>query len=81
MRKRNLSWVPAVMAGVSLVCIGTASAYPAPAAEEIATCTPDALRLCGQVLFSGRIAVFNCMRANKHRLSAQCRAIFIKHGL
>jgi len=66
---------------VSLAGIAAASAYPAPSANEIETCTPDAFRLCGRVLFSGRAAVFTCMRANKRRLSPACRAVFERHGL
>jgi hypothetical protein len=44
-------------------------------AEQRAACTPDALRLCSsEIPDVTRIAA--CMRANRAKLSARCRATF-----
>lgn len=64
---------------VSFAGIATAPPYPAPTASEIAACTPDALRFCLNAI-PDHAKVFYCLRANKSRLSAGCRAVFISHG-
>lgn len=80
MVKRDTAWALAIIIGASLCGIAAACAYPAPTADEIATCTADAFRLCIPRTGLDRRAIFSCMRANKRRLSPPCRAIFVKHG-
>ena len=43
-------------------------------AQRIA-CTPDVFRLCKEYI-PDRSAIVNCLQRNKHRLSADCRAVF-----
>lgn len=83
MLKRDLLRIAVIVFGVSLCGIAAAAAgkYPTPTAEEIATCTADAFRLCIPKTGLHRVAIFSCMRANKHRLSEDCRAVFVRHGL
>jgi hypothetical protein len=81
---RPLAWLAGAIVAVSWLALFVpiaAHAYTPPTAAEIEACTPDAWRLCaGQVIW-GRAAVFRCMKANKAKLSAACRAVFAAHGL
>jgi hypothetical protein len=40
-----------------------------------AACTPDAYRLCG-IYIPNAAAITQCLRANRKRLSRDCRAVF-----
>jgi hypothetical protein len=60
-----------------------ARAFDAPTGEEIAACTPDAMKLCWREIW-GRGAhsrVFNCLRDHRADLSADCKAVFKARGL
>ena len=78
---RDLLHIAVIVFGVSLAGIGTAFAYPKPSAGEIATCTPDAFRVCIPQVGLNRAAIFRCMRENKWRLSVECRRVFERHRL
>jgi hypothetical protein len=81
--RRDPLRIAVITVGVFLAGVAAASdgKSPAPSAEEIAVCTPDALRLCIPQVGFDRARVFSCMRAYKRRLSAGCRAVFLRHGL
>ncbi len=46
--------------------------------RDAMACTPDAFRLCMSAMPSS-VAVLDCLRNNKPRLSAACRAVLTPH--
>jgi hypothetical protein len=67
-----------VAAIASVLCATSAFAQERGTPEQQAACAPDAFRLCSSdIPDAGRVE--SCLRQQKARLSASCRALFDQH--
>lgn len=62
-----------------VLCATTAFAQDQGTPEQQAACAPDAFRLCSShIPDPGRVE--SCLRQQKERLNASCRALFDQHA-
>ena len=66
-----------VACAVAIPLVAPAAQAQEATAEQRRACTPDAFRLCGSHIPNVE-AITACMRANKSKLSAECKLVFDK---
>jgi hypothetical protein len=64
---------------VALAILGSALATVEAQAQQQSVCSRDASRLCRRVLQDGDMAVFQCLKANRPKLTAACAALIDQH--
>ena len=69
--------VLSVAAAVAISLTSFAAHAAEATAEQRRACTPDAFRLCSSHIPNVE-AITACMRANKSKLSAECKLVFDK---